>query len=175
MTCTNACRIPSGNGAHCGRCHQSFGAVSTFDAHLTGPVDSIQCLDPATAGMHQDAFGSWRRDATRPHPHARPHLRRTPETADQPPVVVGDTPGTSEPAETLSGEPDYRRWVAPVSQWQTVDGARLWLADISDMPEATPYLGVWVMAGARVHVFAAPAVTPEWLARSGWIQDGETR
>ncbi len=32
--------------------------------------------------------------------HARPHPRRTPETADQPPVVVGDTPGTSEPAET---------------------------------------------------------------------------
>ncbi len=81
-----------------------------------------------------------------------------PGTAPASTLAPQDTPaggiGYAGSAEPLSGEPDgepdYRRWVAPVSQWLTADVARLWLA------------------GARVHVFAAPAVTPEWLTRSGW-------
>jgi hypothetical protein len=102
MTCTRTCRIPGGNGAHCSACHQSFGAVSTFDKHRQGGVDNRHCVDPATIGMHRDAYGYWRRDSDRPHPHAGSAVTVTARDGENPSGVGRDTPGRPDPAETAT-------------------------------------------------------------------------
>lgn len=100
MPCTADCVAPSPSQAHCSVCHTTFGGVSGFDAHRAGG----QCADPATitvdGGMHRDGHGIWRRNVDRVHPRA---ARRTPQTAAEPSLVVGDTPGAPGAAQALSG------------------------------------------------------------------------
>ncbi|MGI5245438.1 hypothetical protein [Dactylosporangium sp. CA-139066] len=38
------CVTPSGSQAHCTACHETFTAVSHFDAHRVGPVDRRSCI-----------------------------------------------------------------------------------------------------------------------------------
>jgi hypothetical protein len=102
MTCTRTCRIPGGNGAHCGKCHESFGAVSTFDKHRQGGADNRHCIDPATIGMHRDAYGYWRRDSDHPHPHAGSAVTVTARDGENPSGVGRDTSGRPDPAETAT-------------------------------------------------------------------------
>lgn len=42
--------------AHCSECHRHFSGTSTYQLHI---VDG-QCIDPALAGLTQNATGEWR-------------------------------------------------------------------------------------------------------------------
>jgi hypothetical protein len=62
---------PTPSQAQCSVCRQTFGGVSLFDAHRTGPVDRRVCSDPRTMvisgfGLHLTESGVWRSSAPRP-------------------------------------------------------------------------------------------------------------
>jgi len=65
MRCKPTCVRPNPTNAHCATCHQTFGAVSSFDRHRRGG----QCIDPETLGMWRDPRGMWRMPG--PDPVAR--------------------------------------------------------------------------------------------------------
>lgn len=70
---------------HCATCHQHFGSLDAFDRHRQGPVDTRECVDPASAVLRKDG---------------KPVLRAA-DRAGRPTWVV-DKPGWAYP----QGEPD---------------------------------------------------------------------
>jgi hypothetical protein len=43
------------NRAHCSACHNTFGGVTSFDAHRKGG----RCTKPASLGLHNNGKGIW--------------------------------------------------------------------------------------------------------------------
>ncbi|MDG4801706.1 hypothetical protein [Micromonospora sp. WMMD980] len=46
--------------AHCGTCHCTFSAVSTFDRHRTGNVNTRRCVPPESVGLARNRHGVYR-------------------------------------------------------------------------------------------------------------------
>jgi hypothetical protein len=64
MTCSAACKTPTGQQCHCAACHNTFSGITLFDKHQdvnygrAGAV--VQCKDPHLAGLAIDPWGTWR-------------------------------------------------------------------------------------------------------------------
>ncbi|MEV6633897.1 hypothetical protein AB0M54_24410 [Actinoplanes sp. NPDC051470] len=56
MSCRRTCIQPSPTNAHCGACHVTFGAITSFDRHRRGG----ECIDPREIGLNRDHNGIWR-------------------------------------------------------------------------------------------------------------------
>jgi hypothetical protein len=103
MSCTTTCRKPNGNQAHCGACHETFSAVSTFDRHRTGSTHERRCAHPEAVGLRLNTHGVWTGEGRPAFWDTRAQPSDGTQTAAEPSLVGRDANGASEGAQTSTG------------------------------------------------------------------------